>query len=197
MNENIFRIFAAVILITGMSISIYYRRKADKETGEKISRKADGSVMMNVIRIGGLILWLSPFVYLINPAWIAWSKIGLPDSIRWLGVLIGILCAFGIYWLFSSIGSGITPTSATRKEHKLATNGIYKYIRHPLYTIGSSFIISFGIMADNWFIALFGILAFILMAIRTPKEEANLVEKFGDEYREYMKRTGRFLPKLF
>lgn len=197
MNENIFRIFAAVILITGMSISIYYRRKADKETGEKISRKADGSVMMNVIRIGGLILWLSPFVYLINPAWMAWSKIGLPEWVRWLGVGLGILCVFGIYWLFSSIGSGITPTSATRKEHKLTTSGIYKYIRHPLYTIGSSFIISFGMMADNWFIALFGILAFILMAIRTPKEEANLVEKFGDEYREYMKRTGRFLPKLF
>lgn len=197
MNEIIFRIVAAMILVTGMSISIYYRRKADKVTGEKVSRKADGSVMMNVIRIGGLILWLSPFVYLINPAWMAWSKIGLPDSVRWLGVGLGILCVFGIYWLFSSIGSGITPTSATRKEHKLTTSGIYKYIRHPLYTIGSSFIISFGMMADNWFIALFGILAFILMAIRTPKEEANLVEKFGDEYREYMKRTGRFLPKLF
>lgn len=197
MNESIFRIFAAVILVTGMSISIYYRRKADKETGEKISRKTDGTIMMNFIRIGGLILWLSPFVYLINPAWMAWSKIGLPESVRWLGVGIGILCAFGIYWLFSSIGSGITPTSATRKEHKLATNGIYKYIRHPLYTIGSSFIISFGVIADNWLIALFGVLAFILMAIRTPKEEANLIEKFGDEYREYMKRTGRFLPKLF
>jgi protein-S-isoprenylcysteine O-methyltransferase Ste14 len=197
MNENVFRIFAAVILLTGMSISFYFRTKADKETGETISRKADGSVMMNFIRIGGLILWLSPFIYLINPAWMAWSKMGLPESIRWLGVGIGILCAFGIYWLFSSIGSGITPTSATRKEHKLATNGIYKYIRHPLYTIGSSFIISFGMMADNWFIAMFGVLAFILMAIRTPKEEANLIEKFGDEYREYMKRTGRFLPKLF
>ena len=35
------------------------------------------------------------------------------------------------------------------------------------------------------------------MAIRTPQEEANLIAKFGDEYRQYMKRTGRFLPKLF
>ncbi|MFN8388185.1 MAG: isoprenylcysteine carboxylmethyltransferase family protein [Anaerolineales bacterium] len=197
MNENIFRVIAALVLFTGIGISGYFRRKADRESGETVSRKADGSMMMNFIRIGGLILWLSPIVYLINPAWMAWSKIGLPESIRWLGVGLGILCMFGIYWLFSSIGSGITPTSATRKEHKLATNGIYKYIRHPLYTIGSSFILSFGMMADNWFIALFGILAFILMAIRTPKEEANLIEKFGDEYREYMKRTGRFLPKLF
>ncbi|MBI5935629.1 MAG: isoprenylcysteine carboxylmethyltransferase family protein [Chloroflexi bacterium] len=196
MNENLFRIPAALILFAGMGISIYYRRKADKDSGEKISRKVDGNAMMTVIRIGGLILWLSPFVYLVNPAWMAWAKIGLPEWVRLLGVGIGILCVAGIYWLFSSIGSGITPTSSTRAEHKLVTNGIYRYIRHPLYTIGSSFIISFGLMADNWFIAMFGLLAFILMAIRTPKEEANLIEKFGDEYREYMKRTGAFFPKL-
>ena len=196
MNENIFRILAAVILFSAMGISGYFRRKADRDSGEKLSRKMDGTALMTIIRIGGLILWLSPFVYLINPAWMAWSKIGLPESARWLGVGIGILCGSGIYWLFSSIGTGITPVSATRKEHKLVTHGIYRYIRHPLYTVGSSLFVSFGMMADSWFIAALGIFTFILMAIRTPKEEANLIEKFGDEYREYMQRTGRFLPKL-
>jgi protein-S-isoprenylcysteine O-methyltransferase Ste14 len=196
MNENIFRILAALVLFTGMGISGYFRTKADRETGEKVSRKVDGTAMMTIIRIGGLILWLSPFVYLVNPSWMTWSKIGLPEWARWLGVGIGILCVFGIYWLFSSIGSGITPTSGTRKEHKLVTNGIYRYIRHPLYTFGASMFVSFGMMADNWFIAALGILTFILMAFRTPKEEANLIEKFGDEYREYMKHTGRFFPKF-
>lgn len=197
MNENIFRILAAVILFSGMSISMYHRRKADKETGESLSRRADGSAMMTVIRVFGLVLWLSPLVYLLNPIWMAWSKMGLPDWTRWLGVALGALCVPGIYWLFSSIGTGITPVSATRREHKLSTSGPYRWVRHPLYTIGSSFIVSFGLMADNWFIALMGILAFIAMAIRTPREEANLIEKFGDEYRDYMRRTGRFLPKLF
>jgi protein-S-isoprenylcysteine O-methyltransferase Ste14 len=196
MNENIFRILAGLILFTGMGISSYYRIKADKETGEKISRKVDGSALMTIIKLGGLILWLSPLVYLLNPLWMAWSKIGLPDWVRWLGVGIGIVCTIMIYWLFSSIGSGITPTSATRKQHKLVTSGPYRWVRHPLYTVGSSMFISFGMMADNWFIAALGVLAFIAMAIRTPKEEANLIEKFGDEYREYMKHTGRYLPKL-
>ena len=196
MNENIFRLFAAIILFIAMAISSYFRRKADKDTGEKISRKVDGTALMAVIRIGGLILWLSPFAYLINPSWMAWSKLGLPEWARWLGVGIGILCTLGIYWLFSSIGGGITPTSATRKQHILVTSGPYRWVRHPLYTVGSSMFIAFGLMADNWFIAALGVLAFILMAIRTPKEEANLIEKFGDEYREYMKHTGRFFPKV-
>jgi protein-S-isoprenylcysteine O-methyltransferase Ste14 len=196
MNENIYRILAAIILFTGIGISSYFRRKADRDSGERISRKVDGSALMTVIRLGGLILWLSPLVYLLDPRWMAWSKIGLPEWVRWLGVGIGALCTLGIYWLFSSIGSNITPTSATRKEHKLVTGGPYRWVRHPLYTIGSSFFISFGMMADNWFIPALGALAFIAMAIRTPKEEANLIEKFGEEYREYMKRTGAFLPKV-
>lgn len=197
MNENIFRSVAAVILFTGIGISGYYRRKADKDTGEKIPRKVDGTVLMTFIKIGGLLLWFSPLVYLINPVWMAWSKIGLPESIRWLGVGTGSGCVLGIYWLFSSLGNNISPTSATRKQHRLVTSGPYRWIRHPLYTVGSSLFISFGMMADNWFIAALGIVTFILMAIRTPREEANLIEKFGDEYRNYMKTTGRFFPKLF
>ncbi len=197
MNENVFRISAALILFTCIGISSYHRRKADRDSGEKISRKVDGSAMMTAIKLGGLILWSSPLIYLLNPSWMAWSKLGLPEWVRWLGVGVGIVCAGLVYWLFSSIGSGISPTSATRKQHLLVTSGPYRWVRHPLYTVGSTIFISFGMMADNWFIAALGVLAFIGMAIRTPKEEANLIEKFGDEYREYMKHTGRYLPKIF
>ncbi|MCQ3937727.1 MAG: hypothetical protein DPW18_11865 [Chloroflexi bacterium] len=197
MNETIFRILAALILFTGAGISIYFRRKADRDSGEKLSRSADGTPMMLVIRIFGLILWLSPLVYLANPQWMVWSKIGLPELARWFGFGFGIVVVGLIYWLFISIQSGITPVSATRTNHKLVTHGIYRWVRHPLYSVGSSLYISFGLMSDNWFIIFMGVVAFIVMAIRTPKEEANLIEKFGDEYREYMKRTGRFLPKLF
>jgi protein-S-isoprenylcysteine O-methyltransferase Ste14 len=196
MNENIFRILFAVILFSAIGISSYFRRKADRESGEKISRNVDGTAFAAIIKIGGLILWLSPLVYLLNPAWMAWSRIGFPEWVRWLGVGAGVICVIGIYWLFSSIGTGITPTGATRKEHRLVTRGPYRWIRHPLYTFGSIMFASLGAIADNWFIALLGALAFILVALRTPKEEANLIAKFGDEYREYMKRTGRFFPKL-
>lgn len=195
--ETIFRLIAFATFFVGVGISIYFRHKANRETGETISRYVDGSVLMTIIRFGGLLLWMSPILYLLNPAWMNWSKIGLAEGLRWLGVGLGILSNFGIYWLFSSLGSNITPTSATRKEHKLVTSGPYRWVRHPLYTIGSMLFVSFGLVADNWFIAALGLLAFIVMAIRTPTEEANLIKKFGDEYREYMKNTGAFLPKLF
>ncbi|MFN8411852.1 MAG: isoprenylcysteine carboxylmethyltransferase family protein [Anaerolineales bacterium] len=196
MNESFFRISAALIFFTGVGISTYFRQKADRNSGEKISRQVDGSLMANLIKFVGLFLFLSPLAYLINPTWMSWSKIGVSEWVRWLGIGFGLCCVFGIYWLFSSIGNSITPTSATRKEHKLVTSGPYRWVRHPLYTIGASLFISFGLIADNWFIVLLGILSFIGMAARTPKEEANLIEKFGDEYRQYMKKTGRYLPNI-
>ena len=197
MNENIFRILAGLILITGMSISGYFRRKADRETGETVSRKVDGTAMMTIIRIGGLILWLSPFAYLSNPSWMAWSKIGLPDWTRWLGGGIGIFCTFGIYWLFSSIGSGITPTSATRKEHQLVTNGIYRYIRHPLY--GSLLFLAWGIFFKSisiaGFLLVMGTSLFLFLTAKI--EEKENCDYFGEEYRSYMQQTKIFVPYIW
>ncbi len=197
MNETVFRIIAGVVLFAGIGISIYFRSKADRLTGEKVSRRSDGTAMMNVIRFAGLFLWLSPVAYIVNPAWMEWSKIGLPEPVRWIGGGVGVACVPAIYWLFSSIGTGITPTSATRKDHVLVTSGPYKWVRHPLYTIGTALFAGIGTIADNWFIIALGLCAFVVMAVRTPKEEANLIEKFGDEYRTYMKNTGRFLPRIF
>ena len=196
MNENIFRILAAIIFLSGVGISGYFRRKADKDSGEKVSWKDEGVAMILMLRIGGLVLWLSLIGYLIYPPLLAWSKVGLPGWTRWLGIGIGTACVSLIYWMFSSIGTGISPTVATRSEHKLSTSGPYRWIRHPLYSFGTLFFLSFALMADSWFIAFMAVLALVLLSLRLPNEEAHLIEKFGDKYREYRKQTGSFFPKL-
>jgi protein-S-isoprenylcysteine O-methyltransferase Ste14 len=195
MNENIFRILATVIFVTGLSISGYYRRKADRESAEKVSWQDEGIVMILVLRLGGLLLWFSVLGYLIYPPLLAWSKVGLPDWVRWLGVGLGIVCVPLIYWLFSSIGQGISPTVATRQEHRLVTSGPYRWVRHPLYSVGTLMFFAMALMADSWFIAVMAVVAFILLALRTPNEEAHLIEEFGDEYRVYIEHTGAYLPK--
>jgi protein-S-isoprenylcysteine O-methyltransferase Ste14 len=196
MNENIFRISSAAVLLSAMTISVYFRRKADREAGGRVSIKDESKPIFLALRLGGLLLWFSPLVYAIVPAWLTWSKMGLPDWLRWIGVGIGFASLGLIYWMFKSIGSGITPTVATRKEHRLSTSGPYRWIRHPLYTFGTLAFLSLGLIADSWFMILLSILGFTLLSLRTPSEEAHLVEKFGDEYREYMNRTGRYLPRL-
>lgn len=196
MHEHLFRILAAVIFFSGLGISIFYRRKADMDSGEQVSWQDEGIFMILALRLGGLLLWFGFIGYLIYPPLLAWSNVGLPDWARWIGVMLGAICVALIYWLFSSIGQGISPTVATRNKHQLVTTGPYRWVRHPLYSVGSSFFIALALMADSWFIAVMAVLAFSLLAMRTPNEEAHLIEKFGDDYRLYMKRTGAYFPKL-
>jgi protein-S-isoprenylcysteine O-methyltransferase Ste14 len=65
-----------------------------------------------------------------------------------------------------------------------------------LYSVGTALFIAFALMAANALLGVFAILAFVLLHLRVPAEEASLVAKFGDAYRQYMQTTGRYLPKL-
>jgi protein-S-isoprenylcysteine O-methyltransferase Ste14 len=192
--ELVFRILTLALLVSALSISIYYRRKADQEGGQLKTKEGQG--LLIVLRLITLVVLLPLFGYLLNPDWVTWARLTLPDWVRWLGVLLGVAIIPCIYWLFSSIGNNISPVQATRQNHKLITSGPYRYIRHPLYTFGALLIVSIVLMTGLWWLAVGALVPIAILLFRTPIEEARLVETFGDEYRDYMKRTGRFFPRL-
>ena len=76
------------------------------------------------------------------------------------------------------------------------TSGPYHYIRHPIYLGFFTFLIAQALVAANWLILLPALATTMLFYTQIGKEEAMLIDRFGDEYREYMKRTPRFIPKI-
>lgn len=194
MNDNVFRFLAVVIFILGAAISGYFRRKADREGG-KVSLADEGAIITIALRVFGLVLWASVFAWMINPAWMSWSRLDLPDWARWLGVAMGLGADALSYWVFSHLANNVSPTVVAREQAQLVTSGPYRWVRHPLYTMGTIAYLGFALVAENWWIAVLSVLVFAVLAVRTPKEEARLIAKFGDQYREYMKTTGRYLPK--
>jgi len=85
----------------------------------------------------------------------------------------------------------------TMEGHRLVKDGLYKYIRHPLY-LGET-IRNFGFVIT--FSSIYGILliavATIFIAFRIRMEERMLIQAFGDEYREYQKTTKRIIPYVY
>jgi protein-S-isoprenylcysteine O-methyltransferase Ste14 len=188
--------FFIALLFIALSVSAYFRTKARRTSPERISRREEGKFLLVALRLGGLMLMISVLAYAINPAWMAWSTLPLPVWVRWLGVLGGLISIPLVMWMFRSLGTNVTDTVVTRREASLVTYGPYRYIRHPLYTFGALFYFSLSLIAASWWIALLSVLALLLLSLRTPIEEAKLIERFGDDYRQYMERTGRFFPKL-
>lgn len=196
MNETIFRLIFILLFLSGTSISLYYRRKAQQNSNDDISLREEGLLIMVVLRLAGLAMWASVFAYMINPAWLSWARLPLPVWLRWTGVVLGLISWVLVVWMFRSLGNNITPTVVTRKEHTLVTGGPYRWIRHPLYTFATLFYISLSLIAAIWLIPLMALIVFPILAIRTTKEEQKLVERFGEQYEHYKQRTGRFLPRL-
>jgi len=194
-SESTFRFIGLALALIGFAISVYHRRQAE-QTGEEISDKEEGSLILSLRKLLGLTMWLSMAAYFINPAWMSWSQLPLPLWVRWLGVALMALCIPLFYWIFSSLGKNVTKTVAIREEHSLVIHGPYRWVRHPLYTAGFVSFVGLSLLSANWFILLLILLTFAILLMRTPIEEAKLIERFGDEYREYMKETGRYFPKI-
>ena len=192
-DERAFRAVAAALLVSAFSISGYHRHRAERAGEEQVTAwREEGLPVAVGLRASGLAL----AAYVLNPRWMGWSSWDLPSWLRWSGAGLGTASLPLAHWVFVSIGENITPTVTTRKDHELVTHGPYRRVRHPLYSVGTTFFVSLSVVAANWFMGLASVAVLAMLLVRLPKEEAKLVERFGDEYRAYAQRTGRLLPRL-
>lgn len=194
-SENPFRLALVIVIVLTISVTGYHRLQAAK-SGERISRKEEGCVFAIILRLAGLCLWIATFGYLLFPASVQWAAVSLPVWVRWVGVVTGALCSFLMYWTLSSLGRNLTDTVVTRAHATLVTHGPYRWVRHPFYVTAALLMASVTVLTANWLIGLTSVIVLALLAVRTPKEEQMLIERFGQQYRDYMARTGRFFPHL-
>ena len=109
--------------------------------------------------------------------------------------MIAIACGL-LVWTFLCLGKNLTDTVVTRQKHTLVTRGPYRWVRLPFYDSAALLALALSLITANWFFFRTGVVMFCLLIIRTRTEEENLVARFGDSYRAYMERTGRFLPRI-
>lgn len=164
-------------------------------TGERLDRRQEGWFILITLRLVALIEATVVIAFLVDPALTRWSSLPLPAWLRWCGVAIGAATGVWIIWTFSHLGKNLTDTVVTRREHTLVVSGPYRWIRHPFYLGVAGAVASVSLATANWFGAITGIVVLALLVARTDREEAKLVERFGDDYQTYMARTGRFWPR--
>jgi protein-S-isoprenylcysteine O-methyltransferase Ste14 len=192
--DQLFRKIMLVGTAFVVPIAVFYRVRS--RTSERLDRKQEGLPLLIGIRLAGLVTMGSLIAFLIDPASMAWSAVPVPLWARWTGVGIALVAASLWLYTFHHLGKNLTDTVVTRREHSLVTSGPYSYVRHPFYVAVALLVIANALTTANWFIFASGLTVLSLLVIRTDIEEAKLVERFGQKYRDYMRKTGRFLPKV-
>ena len=107
------------------------------------------------------------------------------------------VCA-GLVWVWTvhTLGKNLTDTVVIRKEHSLITSGPYRWVRHPFYTACAIWLVGGSLAMANWFVLVLGGILVGFLVARTRIEEEKLLERYDEDYRDFMRRTGRFLPRL-
>lgn len=198
-DEVFYQILFIGIYALFFSVRGYYRfvkpKRTETETGIE-ERKAFGKAEA-VITIAILGYFGSIILYMLNLSWFAWSQIpAYPEFVRWVGVVLALPNIPLLAWIHRILDRQYSPCLQIKESHSLISDGPYARVRHPMYTVLIAFSFGMSLLTANFLIIGFAILLMVPFPFVARKEEQMMLETFGDEYSEYMKQTGRFLPRM-
>ena len=138
-----------------------------------------------------------PLVYVFSSKY-DFANYNLPNFVSWAGVVVFVIAIWLLHKSHVDLKRQWTFAPAIRKNHKLITTGIFKYIRHPMYAAHILWAIAQAMILPNWIVGYSFLIPFLpFYFFRVFKEEKMMIKEFGKGYKDYMKKTGRLIPKLF
>ncbi len=145
---------------------------------------------------GWLLLALTTVTMLVVPVldavvpWLEFADLSFHDEAAWVGLALGT----SALWLFWR-AQGDVRRSASLQQ--VVTFGIYRHLRHPMYTAMLLWALAQILLLQNWLAGPAAAVTFLLVyVLRMPRREQRLLERYGYRYLEYMERTGGLLPRL-
>lgn len=192
-NQLIFRLLTLLLIISFVGHRGYYTRKYSQENGGE-SEEPEGSKAGSLLFILALV---ATVVYLVNPVWMSWAALPLPLWLRWVGVGLALSGFALLQWAQNTLGANWSDAPQMLEGQVMVTGGPYRWVRHPIY---SAFLLILGstlLITANWFIGLMWIGSTSIEVIaRVRFEELLMLDRFDEQYRDYMQETGRLIPRL-
>ncbi|OGO15050.1 MAG: hypothetical protein A2Y93_14035 [Chloroflexi bacterium RBG_13_68_17] len=197
--ENVFRIgfwtlLAGVLVMRGF-FATQVRRAGERLLPDEAAVQREGRLAFAIRFLSFFVLIGILIAYAVNPPWIRALSIPLPAWLRWAGLALGLLSLALWVWTQQALGAHWSAQLQLRQDHQLITTGPYTHVRHPLYTAMVGWAVGLALVTANWIFVGLAALSAAVFFVRVPREEQMMLERFGDDYRSYMQRTGRVLPR--
>jgi protein-S-isoprenylcysteine O-methyltransferase Ste14 len=200
-SENTFRIAFLILLVALLAMRFYFMIKV-RRAGERLmpdvqAVKREGGYAVYIMRVVVFILLIIYLVmYMIGMKWIDLFTFLLPAWLRWAGFGLGLVSVAFWMWTQFYLDTQWSAQLQLRKDHQLIITGPYARMRHPLYSAMFAWATALALLTANWIFVAFAVFSIAGTVVRVPKEEKMMIEAFGDGYKTYIQRTGRYFPKL-
>jgi protein-S-isoprenylcysteine O-methyltransferase Ste14 len=122
-------------------------------------------------------------------------QVTLPNFISITGIVVAVLGSIIILIALLQLNKNLSPFPSPKSGSQLIQNGLYKYIRHPIYTGILMLLSGYSLYVTSGYKLLISLLLLVLFIFKSRYEENRLALAFKS-YSKYKKTTGRFLPKI-
>ncbi|MDX2129947.1 MAG: isoprenylcysteine carboxylmethyltransferase family protein [Chloroherpetonaceae bacterium] len=177
--------------------SIVHGKLADRKDDEQVHSSSGKAAFM--VQIFGLIAVHYTGIYDYSTVLLSGSVSQSVSSspFFWGGITLMIIATALTYHATITLGK-FYDRLAIKNDHRLVQDGIYRILRHPIYTGHILFFLGFCLLTQS-FIALliFALVSVVWYGSRMNIEESMLERKFGEEYRHYLNRTKRLFPFIY
>ncbi len=183
-----------VLLIVIIVVRKAHERKAGRHSRLKGTPIVEAALMV----LWGVASGVLPLFYIFG-SWLDFADLPFktPSAFGFFGIVLFLISIWLLHRSHADLGRLWSPTVEPEAKQRLVTDGVYKRTRHPMYAAHVLWGFAQALLLPN---LIAGPLALVLMlgviSLRVPREEQAMLEEFGDDYRKYMKTTGRILPKL-
>jgi protein-S-isoprenylcysteine O-methyltransferase Ste14 len=118
---------------------------------------------------------------------------------HWHWLLLGVICSIFSFWLrrqaIAALGKFWSLHVEIRENHEFVQSGPFRWVRHPAYFSMILELVGLTVILNAFYTLLIVPFIFIpVLLMRLRIEEAALIEKFGEAYKEYRKRTPALFP---
>ena len=189
----LFRVIFSCFWVAFLAIFAWVAHSTKWSAGRRSTQRA--TRLRNVALSFACLYLAGALLYVLFPSWVMFLSVSLPDWFRVSMVAVGILGVAFLLWALGTLGRNWAPSlSGVRRDTTLVTSGLYGIVRHPIYVGAFVFLVALALLSANLLILIPSLALSALLYAQLPEEESLLLDRFGDEYREYMKRTPRFIP---
>lgn len=185
-----------ILYLSGMVLMAVVRKYftdqfARQESKKEVKSGWDTTLLVLI----GVSMFLPMVSYLTD--WIAFADRSQATTELVFGVMLNLVAAWLLYRSHKDLDRHWTMSVGIRHDHQLVTKGIYQTIRHPMYSAHLLWGLAVFLIVPNWISgSMMLMFTSVFAMVRIPAEENMLLEEFGEDYRTYMKKTGRLLPKI-
>lgn len=185
-----------VILIAAIAVVAVRAPHGHRSRAQKVveSRKGRLEVLLLVVAWIGFLL---PLVWLAT-RWLSFADFSLYP----LPLISGTLLLVAGLWLLHrshvDLGTNWSITLEVRESHWLVTDGVYRRVRHPMYSAFLLYGLGQLMVVPNWIAGPSYLIAMaLLVALRLAPEEQLMRDRFDGEYDAYASRTKRLVPGVW